>query len=63
MDAVSGNHLCVTLMMIAKMDRMKLVVVCYFNGQMIFGSFEKHCSLKLLKVCLKVLKQLLSLKC
>lgn len=40
MDAVSGNHLCVTLMMIVAMDRMKLVVVCYFNDQMIVGSFE-----------------------
>jgi len=27
MDAVSGNHLCVTLMMIVEMDRMKLVVI------------------------------------
>ena len=40
MDAVSGNHLCVTLMMTVEMDRMKLVVVCYFNDQMIVGSFE-----------------------
>ena len=27
-------------MMIVEMDRMKLVVVCYFNDQMIVDSFE-----------------------